>query len=100
MDMIEQVARAIYAAADKEKGSYVGEYSVRTKETEATRLDGWFDFEAFARAAIAAMRNCTPAMLDPGSDADPAGEYVRDTLLMDIIEAEWVASVMRRWGGK
>ena len=44
-----------------------------------------------ARAAIAAMRNCTPAMLDAGSAAHPAGGYTRGTLLNDIIECEWVA---------
>jgi len=44
-----------------------------------------------ARAAILAMRDCTPAMLDAGSAAHPAGGYVRETLLTDIIEAEWVA---------
>ena len=53
-DMIERVAKAMYAAAEKEQGSYVGKYSGRTRETEATRLDGWFDFEKFARTAIAA----------------------------------------------
>ena len=45
----------------------------------------------YARAAIAAMRDCTPAMLDAGSAAHPAGGYVRGTLLTDIIEAEWRA---------
>ena len=92
-DMIERVAKAMYAAAEKEQGSYVGKYSGRTRETEATRLDGWFDFETFARTAIAAMRDCTPAMLDAGSAAHPAGGYTRGTLLTDIIEAEWRAMV-------
>ena len=46
-----------------------------------------------ARAAIAAMRDCTPAMLDAGSAAHPDGGYVRGTLLTDIIEAEWRAMV-------
>ena len=47
----------------------------------------------YAKAAIAAMRDCTPAMLDAGSAAHPAGGYVRETLLTDIIEAEWRAMV-------
>ena len=46
-----------------------------------------------ARAAIAAMRDCTPAMLDAGSAAHPVGGYRRETLLTDIIECEWVAMV-------
>jgi hypothetical protein len=46
-----------------------------------------------ARAAIAAMRDCTPEMLDAGSAAHPAGGYRRETLLNDIIECEWVAMV-------
>jgi len=46
-----------------------------------------------ARAAIAAMRDCTPEMLDAGSAAHPAGGYTRGTLLNDIIECEWVAMV-------
>ena len=44
-----------------------------------------------ARAAIAAMRDCTPEMLDAGSAAHPAGGSTRWTLLNDIIECEWVA---------
>jgi len=44
-----------------------------------------------ARAAIKEMRNCTPAMLDAGSAAHPAGGYTRGTLLNDIIECEWWA---------
>jgi len=48
-------------------------------------------YEDAARAAIAAMRDCTPEMLDAGSAAHPAGGYTRGTLLNDIIECEWVA---------
>ena len=51
------------------------------------------DWQSQARAAIAAMRDCTPAMLDAGSAAHPTGGYVRGTLLTDIIEAEWRAMV-------
>ena len=47
----------------------------------------------YARAAVLALRDCTPAMLDAGSAAHPAGGYVRSTLLTDIIEAEWRAMV-------
>ena len=46
------------------------------------------DAITIARAAIAAMRDCTPAMLDAGTIAHPRG-YTRETLLTDIIEAEW-----------
>ena len=53
----------------------------------------WELHKKAARAAIAAMRDCTPAMLDAGSAAHPAGGYVRETLLTDIIEAEWRAMV-------
>ena len=49
--------------------------------------------EQVARAAILAMRDCTPAMLDAGSGAHPAGGYVRGTLLTDIIECEWWAMI-------
>lgn len=71
-DMIERVARVLHARDD---------------------YDGytWHDYIPDARAAIAAMRDCTPAMLDAGSAAHPAGGYTRGTLLNDIIECEWVA---------
>jgi hypothetical protein len=92
MDMIEQVERAVYASLKVEGVSHQDFDLLNTfQKTQVNKM---------ARAAIAAMRNCTPAMLDPGSDAHPADGYVHDTLLMDIIEAEWVASVMRRWGEK
>jgi len=58
---------------------------------QAMLLHDDYDPDLLARAAIAAMRDCTPAMLDAGSAAHPAGGYVRGTLLTDIIEAEWVA---------
>ena len=69
-DMIERVAKAIMPRAD-----------TRYRTVDA------------ARAAIAAMRDCTPAMLDAGSAAHPAGGYVRGTLLTDIIECEWWAMI-------
>jgi len=46
------------------------------------------------------MRDCTPEMLDAGSAAHPAGGYVRETLLTDIIECEWVAMIDAALGGK
>jgi hypothetical protein len=73
-NMIERVAKAILA-----------------KHTE--NMFDIFHARVYARAAIAAMRDCTPAMLDAGSAAHPAGGYVRETLLTDIIEAEWRAMV-------
>ena len=73
-DMIERVAQAILAK-DPE-----GMFSIHYARV-------------YARAAIVAMRDCTPAMLDAGSAAHPAGGYVRETLLTDIIEAEWRAMV-------
>jgi hypothetical protein len=71
-DMLERVAQAIFAK-DPE-----GIFTIHHARV-------------YARAAIAAMRNCTPAMLDAGSGAHPAGGYRRETLLTDIIEAEWWA---------
>ena len=69
-NMIERVAKAI---------------------NEALLQHGDYKPDELARAAIAAMRDCTPAMLDAGSGAHPAGGYRRETLLNDIIECEWVA---------
>ena len=48
----------------------------------------WELHKKAARAAILAMRDCTPAMLDAGAAAHPRG-YTRETMLTDIIEAEW-----------
>jgi len=78
-DMIERVAKAIFVASGGNPENYI-------------HLDpkGW---HPHARAAIAAMRDCTPEMLDAGSAAHPAGGYRRETLLNDIIECEWVAMV-------
>jgi hypothetical protein len=79
-DMTERVARAIRKA----------DYNDFEIEKNMVPVWGYLDH---ARAAIAAMRDCTPAMLDAGSAAHPAGGYVRSTLLTDIIEAEWRAMV-------
>ena len=80
-DMIERVAQAIFAK-DPE-----GMFSIHYARV-------------YAKAAILAMRDCTPAMLDAGSAAHPAGGYVRETLLTDIIEAEWRAMVDAALGEK
>ena len=74
-EMIERVANAIEALSSGEMGSPI--YDPQ--------------YGSIARAAIAAMRDCTPEMLDAGSAAHPAGGYVRGTLLTDIIEVEWMA---------
>ena len=71
-NMIERVAKAI---------------------NEALLQHGDYKPDELARAAIAAMRDCTPAMLDAGSGAHPAGGYTRGTLLNDIIEYEWWAMI-------
>ncbi len=77
MDMVEKVARVIHEQAEP---------------WDAFDVDRviWIKI---ARAAIAAMRDCTPEMLDAGSAAHPAGGYRRETLLTDIIECEWIAMV-------
>ena len=80
-DKIEQVAQAILA-----------------KDTES--LFSIHYARVYAKAAIAAMRDCTPAMLDAGSAAHPAGGYRRETLLNDIIECEWIAMVDAALGEK
>jgi len=41
-----------------------------------------YDPDLLARAAIAAMRDCTPEMLDAGSAAHPAGGYTRVRLIV------------------
>lgn len=78
-DKIEQVAHALYL---HDGGT--------DEEWEILNPVRWHDR---ARAAIAAMRECTPEMLDAGSAAHPAGGYRRETLLNDIIECEWKAMV-------
>jgi hypothetical protein len=76
--MIERVAKAIATKALGEVGRDYDPFAIQK-------------CIPYARAAIAAMRDCTPEMLDAGSAAHPAGGYVRETLLNDIIECEWVA---------
>ena len=79
MNMIERVAKAMFVASGGNPENYI-----------YLAPNVWHQH---ARAAIAAMRDCTPAMLDAGSAAHPAGGYVRETLLTDIIEAEWRAMI-------
>ena len=84
--MIEQVARAIFLHCVPLEGGGC------CNDPDFDRCVGCTEqVKDTARAAIAAMRNCTPAMLDAGSSAHPAGGYRRETLLNDIIECEWVA---------
>jgi hypothetical protein len=71
-NMVEKVAKAI---------------------NDAMLQRGDYKPDELARAAIAAMRDCTPEMLDAGSAAHPVGGYRRETLLNDIIECEWAAMV-------
>lgn len=85
IDMVEQVARAIFNEG--------------VKPTSITENDKDLIFR-FARAAIAAMRECTPEMLDAGSAAHPPCGYKRETLLNDIIECEWKAMVDAALGDK
>jgi hypothetical protein len=80
-DILDRVARAIFTA---QTGITSDEQWARTNPAYLHEI---------ARAAIAAMRDCTPEMLDAGSAAHPAGGYRRETLLNDIIECEWVAMV-------
>ena len=78
-DMVERVAKAI---------------------NDTMLQHGDYKPDELARAAILAMRDCTPAMLDAGSAAHPAGGYRRETLLNDIIECEWRAMVDAALGEK
>jgi len=77
-NMLERVARAICSSDGNKCPS---------------ECDGCPDMVLAASVAITAMRDCTPAMLDAGSTAHPAGGYKRETLLNDIIECEWRAMV-------
>ena len=80
-DMIERVAQRLFQnMAASDNGAW------ETADPMITRA-----CMSYARAAIAAMRDCTPEMLDAGSAAHPVGGYRRETLLNDIIECEWVA---------
>lgn len=78
--MVERVAKAIKNC----EAFPLGDAREYLSETDAITI---------ARAAIAAMHDCTIEMLDAGSAAHPAGGYKRSTLLNDIIECEWRAMV-------
>lgn len=69
--MIDRVAKAIYDAANAE--DYVSDYRFHDGDTT---LDGRFNLDKFARAAIEAMREPTKAMLKDGWEhtADPCWE--------------------------
>jgi hypothetical protein len=73
-EMLERVTQAIL---DKEREGLINVFHARV----------------FAQAAIKAMRDCTPEMLDAGSAAHPVDGYKRGTLLTDIIECEWWAMI-------
>jgi len=77
-DMIERVAVAI---------------------NQAMLLHDDYDPDLLARAAIEAMRDCTPAMLDAGAAAHPRG-YGRETPLTTIIGTEWRAMIDAALGDK
>jgi hypothetical protein len=79
-NMIERVAKAMHGSVNT--WTAIPQTWDRLNSTERSA------FHLAARAAIAAMRDCTPAMLDAGTTAHPRG-YTRETLLTDIIEAEW-----------
>lgn len=72
-EMIERIAAALYAEANKDPhgGSYIGSYQRPAPHGRFTCLDGDFDLEAFARAAIEAsglleiLRECI-AVADSG----------------------------------
>ena len=66
-DMIERVAMNMYQSTGVEFG-----LASEWEDHGAEAKDEW---RHLARAAIAAMRDCTPAMLDAGSAAHPAGEH-------------------------
>jgi hypothetical protein len=82
VDMVEKVAKALRMDAT----GVADQWADMSEPSRNVWRKG-------ARAAIAAMRDCTPEMLDAGSAAHPVGGYRRETLLNDIIECEWVAMV-------
>lgn len=45
------------------------------------------------RAALLAIREPTPEMLEAGCAAHPEGDYHSGTTLIEIIKAEWVAMI-------
>lgn len=84
-DMTERVARALHCS--------VNTWAAVPQEWNNLNSNQFSAFFLAAIAAIEAMHECTPAMLDAGSAAHPVSGYVRGTLLTDIIEAEWRAMI-------
>lgn len=71
MDMIEKLAQAIFNEfVFMKDGDYVGEYKA-LGGTE-TQLDGHFDLNRIALAAIKAMREPTKEMIEAGDKAQLA----------------------------
>lgn len=64
-EMVERVAKAIFDILNKENtsGEYIGDYRFHGKETT---LDGSFDLNIAAKAAIEAMREPTDEMVIQG----------------------------------
>jgi hypothetical protein len=62
-DMVKRVALAIYAEAAKQQPETAKCFGYAEADNGRTVLDGGYDLEAFARAAIAAMRECAIADL-------------------------------------
>ncbi len=62
-EMVERVAKAIYKKLQENVNDYVGEYQNRYG-MRLTQVDGDFDLEAIASAALEGMRKPTKAMLD------------------------------------
>lgn len=86
-DLIEKVARAIYDEADKhhkDRGEYVGTYRWRDGDT---LLDGDFDLNRFAKAAIQTILR---EMMEPTEKMLGAGHKVNDGDYFDGPD-EWKA---------
>lgn len=79
--MVEKVARsiAVYGGRDPD-GGHAGVFQ-------------WQAYEKLARAAIAAMREPTDAVMQAGCASNPPGNYHAGTTLRDIIGAEWRAMI-------
>lgn len=77
-EVVERVARAI----------------AETFIEDARPLDAKaYAYRYQACCAIAALRDCTPAMIEAGCSSHPDKPYGAHTTLVDIIEAEWRAMI-------